>query len=309
MIISEAVAISPDALGYPRIPGIFTHAQQQGWQRLTQALDNTPLFMQLFHTGRIAHRFNLPDNSTIYAPSAIAANGEIYTDAGGMQPFPLPTAMNTEAIKQVVAQFSQAAANAIAAGCAGVELHAANGYLLEQFLHPSSNRRTDEYGGSIQQRCRLLFEVVEAVSQTIGPEKTALRLSPLGTFNDMPAYPDRDADYLWLIQQLNCYSLAYLHLVNPSLATANRQQIKQQWRNHYQGNLLLCGDYDAETAEQELQQPCCDLIAVGRPFISNPDLVTRWQQKQPLTAWQPQTLYTPGPTGYTDYPYWSASAS
>ena len=198
----------------------------------------------------------------------------------------------------------QGAKNAIAAGFDGVELHGANGYLLEQFIRPNSNVRTDEYGGSIENRARFVLEVVDATIAAIGKDKVGIRLSPFGVFNDMPNYPAMASDYTYLAQQLNARGVVYIHLVDhsPMGAPEVPQSIKETFRKEFTGCLILSGGYDAKRAEADLSAQKCDLIAIGRPFLANPDLVTRWQtgaaENQPDHA----TFYTPGAKGYTDYP-------
>ena len=306
LIITEGTSPSPNGLGYARIPGIFSAAQVAGWQRVTDAVhaQGAKMFMQLMHTGRIGHALNLPAGARVLAPSAVAAAGEIYTDAEGMKPNAMPQEMSAADIKAAIGEFVQAAQNAVAAGCDGVELHAANGYLLEQFIRPNSNRRTDRYGGSIENRARFVLEVAEAVIVAIGKDKVGIRLSPFGVFNDMPLYDAMEADYTWLAQQLNARGLAYIHLVDHSAMGAPPvpDSIKAAFRSAFKGTLILSGGYDAARAESDLSAGKCDLVAVGRPFLANPDLVARWKTGAALNAPDFNTFYTPGPKGYTDYP-------
>ena len=215
-IISEGVSPSPNGLGYPRFPGIFSQQQTDAWSPITRAVhaEGAKFFMQLMHTGRISHPLNLPAGAHVLAPSAVAADGEIYTDAEGLKPHPVPAAMTQAEIETTKQEYVQAAKNAITAGCDGVELHAANGYLLEQFIRPNTNIRTDEYGGPIQKRARFVLEVAADVIQAIGKDKVGIRLSPFGTFNDMPLYDDMAADYAYLSEQLNALGLVYLHIVD-----------------------------------------------------------------------------------------------
>jgi N-ethylmaleimide reductase len=247
----------------------------------------------------------LPEGARALAPSAIAAVGEMYTDAQGMKPLPTPQVMTEDDIKTAVEEFAQSATNAMQAGFDGVELHGANGYLLEQFIRPTSNRRTDGYGGSIEKRARFALETVEAVIRAIGKEKVGIRLSPFGVFNDMPDYPEQEADYEYLARQLNEQKLLYLHVVDHSFIGAPPvpAKIKQKFRELFKGTLILSGGYDAARAEKDLVDGRCDLIAVGRPILANPDLIARWQAGAALNAPDFDTLYTPGPQGYTDYPY------
>lgn len=306
LIVTEGVSPSPNGLGYPRIPGIFSQEQVAGWKPVTQAAHagGAKIFMQLMHTGRIAHPLNLPPGARVLAPSAIAAAGDIYTDAEGMKQNALPEAMTQADLDTTRAEFAQAAKNAFAAGCDGVEVHAANGYLLEQFLRPNSNQRTDAYGGSIENRARFVLEVVDAAIAAIGKDKVGIRLSPYGVFNDMSLYDAMEADTLWLAQQLNARELVYVHLLDHSAmgTPAVPDSIKQAFRAAFKGTLILCGGYDAARAEQDLAAGKCDLVAAGRPFIANPDLVARWQAGAPVNAPDMNTFYTPGAAGYTDYP-------
>lgn len=306
LIITEGTSPSPNGLGYPRIPGIFSAEQVAGWKRITSAVHpkGARMFMQFMHCGRIGHPLNLPAGARVLGPSAIAAAGDIYTDAEGMKQNALPQAMSEADIKTAVEEYAQAAKNAVEAGFDGVELHGANGYLLEQFIRPSSNQRTDQYGGPIENRARFPLEVVDAVIKAIGKDKVGIRLSPYGVFNDMPLYDAMDADYTYLAQQLNARGLVYIHLVDHSPMGAPKvpDSIKQMFRNVFKGSLILSGGYDAKRAEEDLAENKCDLIAVGRAFLANPDLVARWKTGAPENAVDMSTFYTPGPKGYTDYP-------
>ncbi len=306
LIITEGTSPSPNGLGYPRIPGAFSAAQTAAWKKVTDAVHakGAKIFLQLMHTGRIGHPLNLPAGATVLAPSAVAAAGEIYTDAGGMKPHATPKAMTEADLKTALGEYVQAAKNAVAAGFDGVELHGANGYLLEQFIRPNSNQRTDAYGGSIENRARFVLEVAKAVIAAIGKDKVGIRLSPYGAFNDMPPYPEMEADYAYLARQLNALGLAYVHLVDHSSmgAPAVPQSIKDTFRKEFKGALILSGGYDAARAEADLAAGKADLIAFGRPFLANPDLIKRWQSGAALNAPDPNTFYTPGPKGYTDYP-------
>jgi N-ethylmaleimide reductase len=305
LIITEGTSPSPNGLGYPRIPGIFSPEQVDGWRKVATAVHEggAKIFVQLMHTGRIGHPLNLPKGARVLGPSAIAAAGEIYTDAEGMKPHPTPEPMNEADIKATIEEFAQAARNAIAAGCDGVELHAANGYLLEQFIRPSSNQRTDSYGGSIENRARFVLEAAQATIAAIGAEKVGIRLSPYGTFNDMPAYTEMESDYAYLAARLNELGLVYVHLVDhsPMGAPPVPDSIRQTFRQVFKRTLILSGGYDAERAETDLKEKACDLIAIGRPFLANPDLVARWTTGAALNEIDFGTFYTPGSKGFTDY--------
>jgi len=306
LIITEGTSPSPNGLGYPRIPGIFSDAQIAGWKLVTDAVHpkGAKMFMQLMHCGRIGHPLNLPAGASVLGPSAVAAMGEMYTDAEGMKQNATPQAMSSTDIRTSIEEFAQAANNAVAAGFDGIELHSANGYLLEQFIRPNSNQRTDDYGGSIENRARFVLEVADATIKAIGKDKVGIRLSPYGVFNDMPLYNEMEADYTYLAQQLNARELAYIHLVDHSSQGAPTvpDAIKSMFRSVFKGKLILSGGYDAARAESDLAAGKCDLIAVGRPFLANPDLVARWKRGAALNMPNMETFYTPGPKGYTDYP-------
>lgn len=306
LIITEGTSPSPNGLGYPRIPGIFSAAQVAGWKRVTDAAhaQGAKMFMQLMHCGRIAHPLNLPAGARLLAPSAIAAAGDMYTDAEGMKKNGMPQAMTEADIKATVEEFARAATNAVAAGFDGIELHGANGYLLEQFIRPNSNQRTDRYGGPIENRARFVLEVVDAVIGAIGKDKVGIRLSPFGVFNDMPPYAAMEADYAWLAQQLNARGLVYIHLVDHSSMGAPPvpESMKATFRSTFKRTLILSGGYDAVRAESDLAAGKGDLVTFGRPFLANPDLVARLKAGAALNAPDFSTFYTPGDKGYIDYP-------
>ncbi|MGA8864457.1 MAG: alkene reductase [Gallionella sp.] len=306
LIITEGTSPSPNGLGYPRIPGIFSPAQVAGWKLVTDAVHarGAKIFIQFMHCGRIAHPLNLPADARVLGPSAVAAAGEMYTDAEGMKPNAMPRAMTEADIRTAIEEFAQAAKNAVAAGFDGVELHGANGYLLEQFIRPNSNQRTDRYGGSIENRARFVLEVADASIKAIGKDKVGIRLSPYGVFNDMPLYDEMGADYTYLAQQLNARGLVYIHLVDHSSTGAPvvPDSMKMAFRKIFKGKLILSGGYDAARAESDLAAGKCDLIAVGKPFLANPDLVRRWQTGAAVNEVDMNTFYTPGAKGYTDYP-------
>ncbi|MEJ2646745.1 MAG: alkene reductase, partial [Gammaproteobacteria bacterium] len=256
LIVTEGTSPSPNGLGYPRIPGIFSEAQVKGWAPVADAVHGggAKIFMQLMHTGRISHPLNLPAGARVLAPSAVAANEQMYTDAEGMRPLPVPEAMNDADIAAAIEEFAQAARNAVEAGMDGVELHAANGYLLEQFIRPNTNRRNDGYGGPIENRARFVLEVARAAIDAVGKERVGIRLSPFGVFNDMPLYDAMEADYRYLIGELNALGLAYVHLVDHSSMGAPTVPvaIKEACRQLFKGTLILSGGYDASRAESDL---------------------------------------------------------
>jgi N-ethylmaleimide reductase len=311
LIITEGVAPSPNGLGYARIPGIFNKQQVEGWKKVTSAVQGNggKIVVQLMHTGRISHPLNMPEGSQVLAPSAVKAAGQMWTDSQMMQDFPTPKAMTAEDLKLTKAEFVTAAKNAIEAGFDGVELHGANGYLLEQFLSPVSNIRTDEYGGSIENRCRFVLEVVAALVAAIGKDKTAIRLSPYGVASDMPHYPEIDATYYYLSEQLNSLGISYIHIVDHSAmgAPAVPLEMKKQIRHNFGNTLILAGGYNKETAEADIESRRGDLVAFGRPFINNPDLVDRfknsWQLSEDLKM---DLFYSADEKGYTDYPFYNS---
>lgn len=307
LIITEGTSPSPNGLGYSRIPGIFSDAQVEGWKKVTKAVHakQGKIFVQLMHTGRIGHPLNLPPHALLVSPSAVQPKAKMFTDQEGLQDIPVPKGMSSEDLEHARMEFINAAAKAIKAGFDGVELHNANGYLLEQFLSPFSNMRNDQYGGSIENRCRFILEVVEGVCKTIGAGRTGIRLSPYGVASDMPHYPEIEDTYTYLAEKLDTIGIAYIHLVDHSSMGAPEVPlaIKKTIRKKFMGTLILSGGYTPERADNDLESGFADLIAFGKPFINNPDLVSRIQQDQPLnTELDTVTFYSPGPKGYTDYP-------
>ncbi|HPT11605.1 MAG TPA: alkene reductase [Bacteroidales bacterium] len=310
LIITEGTSPSPNGLGYCRIPGIFSPEQVEGWKKVTTSVHKggARIFVQLMHTGRVGHKLNLPEGAELLAPSALKPDGQIWTDVSQMQDYQVPGEMNIDDIIKTRNEFVRAAKNAIAAGFDGVELHAANGYLLEQFLCPSSNIRKDNYGGSIENRSRFVLETVKSVSDAIGKEKTAIRISPYGVSNGLQLYPEIDATYKYLAEKLNSIGIAYIHIVDHSSmgAPVVSHELKKEIRKIFKNTLILSGGYDVERAESDIKSGHGDLIAFGRPFISNPDLPERLLKSYPLVSPDMATFYTPGSKGYTDYPVYKA---
>ncbi|MDP1621261.1 MAG: alkene reductase [Bacteroidales bacterium] len=307
LIITEGTSPSPNGLGYARIPGIFNESQVAGWKKTTDAVHGKggKIFIQFMHAGRMGHQHNLPKGAEVIAPSAIAASGQMYTDNEGMQDLPVPRAMTAEDLIHTRKEFMKSSINAITAGFDGVELHGANGYLLEQFLSPMSNQRNDEYGGTIENRCRFVLEVVESVGKAIGMDKVAIRLSPYGVNGGMTPYPEINDTYSYLASNLDRLGILYIHLVDHSAMGAPEVpiEIKQTIREKMRNTLILAGGYSKETAERDLQNGLADLIAFGKPFISNPDLVERMMNDWPLnTDWDFNTFYSADAKGYNDYP-------
>ncbi len=307
LIITEGVSPSPNGLGYARIPGIYSSQQVDGWKLVTTAVHGkgAKIFCQLMHTGRISHSLNMPDGSQLLAPSAVKADGQMWTDTKQMQDFPVPKAMTDNDLLLTKAEYVTAAKNAIEAGFDGVELHGANGYLLEQFLSPVSNIRTDNYGGSIENRARFVLEVAEAVSTAIGKGKTAIRLSPYGVASDMPHYPEIAPTYAYLSEQLYKLGIGYIHIVDHSAMGAPIVPIEMKniIRSNFKNTIILSGGYDKAKAEDAIDIGLGDLVAFGRPFINNPDLVERYKNDWPLSQSLLMDLfYTADEKGYTGYP-------
>ncbi|MFD0860605.1 alkene reductase [Sungkyunkwania multivorans] len=307
LIITEGTAPSPNGVGYPRIPGIYNPEQTTAWKKVTDAVHDNggKIFIQLMHTGRISHPENMPAGAQVLSSSALAAHTtKMYVDGKGEQPLPTPKAMTQRDIELVIEEYVEAANNAIKAGFDGVEVHAANGYLIEQFLNPVANERDDSYGGSMENRNRLAIEIVKRVADQIGKEKTGIRLSPNGVMNDIKGFDGQHEQYDMLAENLNEIGIAYIHLVNhESMGAAPLpEEIRRSIRKKFNGTLILSGGYDPETAERHLQANFGDLVAFGRPFIANPDLIERWKEDAQLNEPKQDLFYTPGREGYIDYP-------
>ncbi len=302
LIVTEGTAPSPNALGYPRIPGLFSAEQVDGWRKVTDAVHAAGgrIFAQLMHTGRIGHPINMPVDAEIIGPSAIAAAGAMFTDTDGMQPHPVPRAMTDNDIRQTIDEFVSAARNAIEAGFDGVELHGANGYLLEQFLNPNVNTRDDDFGGSVENRTRFVVAVAKAVAEAIGADRTGIRLSPHSTFNDHAAYDGVVEQYAWLAREIDALGLVYIHLVLGQ--DGMPEQTLGAIREAYSGTLIVNTGFDRDGAENVIGTGDADLVSFGVPFIANPDLVERMHGRVELAAAKPDLFYAPGPEGYVDYP-------
>ncbi|HTD04563.1 alkene reductase [Undibacterium sp.] len=306
LIITEGTSPSPNGLGYARIPGLFNEAQVRGWKLVTDAVHakGGKIFVQLMHTGRVSHAANLPADAEVLSPMTSICPGEMYTDVQGMQPHSAPRAMNADDIARAVAEYVRAARLAVEAGFDGVELHAANGYLIEQFLNANVNQRTDAYGGSAEARNRFVLDVARATAAAIGGSRVGIRLSPYGVLNGTGHFPGVEPQYLMLTKELSALGLLYIHLLDHSAMGAPPVPagLKSQLRQAFKGLSILAGGFDRASAESALADGHADLIAFGRPFIANPDLVERMRVDGSLNAPDISSLYTPGTKGYTDYP-------
>ena len=304
LIISEATPISPQGVGYPNTPGIYTPAQIDGWKAVVDAVHarGGHMFLQLWHVGRISHPSLQPAQALPVAPSAVKPDGDAFTYEG-LQPFVTPRALEATEIPGIVADYRQAALNAMQAGFDGVEIHAANGYLIDQFLRNGSNRRDDDYGGSIENRCRFLLQVTEAVTAAVGARRTGIRLSPVNPFNSMS---DSDPQPLFnaVVEALNRFGLAYLHVVEGAIHSDSPLPPfdVQAMRRRFQGLYMANGGYTRERALLAVSSGAADLVSFGELFIANPDLPERLQANATLNAPDPATYYGGGEKGYTDYP-------
>lgn len=307
LIITEATQISRLGQGYPMTPGIYTDKQLEGWKKVTKAVhkEGGRIFLQLWHVGRISHSSLHPKEGLPVAPSAIQPKGNTLTSEQKLVPFETPRALETEEIKAIVQDYRQAAVNAKNAGFDGVELHSANGYLLNQFLHGKTNHRTDEYGGSLENRARLDLEVIDQLIDVWGAGKVGIRLSPFtfaGDIHDLDALPV----YEYLLKELNSRQLAYVHFVR-ARSTENEdkkvfEKEKELWKL-YSGTIIAADGFIAETAVKYLENRWADAVAFGRYFISNPDLPRRIELDAELNPYDRTTFYGGGEKGYTDYPF------
>jgi N-ethylmaleimide reductase len=305
LIISEATQISPQGKGYAYTPGIYSPKQVAAWRRVTDAVhaNRGHMFLQLWQVGRISHPSLQPDGALPVAPSAIKPEGQAFTESG-FQPHVTPRALDVEELPGIVEQYRQAARNAMDAGFDGVEIHAANGYLLDQFLRDKTNHRSDRYGGSRENRARLLFEVTEAVVGVWSGDRVGIRISPLSPFNDI-ADSDPEALFTYVVEQLNRFALVYLHVIEGT--TQGPREVPggfdlQRLRRRFKGLYIANNDYTLELAIEARRRNLADLIAFGRLFIANPDLVERLRTGMPLNEPDRSTFYGGGAEGYTDYP-------
>lgn len=307
LIITEGISPSDNGLGYARIPGLFTAEHAKAWKHVTEAVhhDKSRIFAQLMHCGRVAHPDNMMSGLEIVAPSPIALKDEkMWTDQNGYQDYPVPEELSESEIRSLIEEYAHSADLAMQAGFDGVELHGANGYLIDQFLNPASNHRHDDWGGNIENRLRFAIEVTKAVAKKIGPEKVGFRMSPYGVFNGMAVYSNIEDLFERLAAELQKIGILYVHIVDHSSMGAPevKPSVKKVIRQNFKGVVILSGGYDLKRAEKDLAEKNGDLFAFGRPFISNPKLVSKLKKHHPLTPANPKTFYTPGPEGYTDYP-------
>jgi N-ethylmaleimide reductase len=303
MIITEATQISPQGVGYPFTPGIHSPQQIESWQEVTQAVHarGGRIVLQLWHVGRISHPSLQPDGALPVAPSAIRPAGDAFTYTG-LQPFVTPRALEAEEIPALVEQYAQAAHHALQAGFDGVEIHAANGYLIDQFLRDGSNRRTDAYGGSLENRLRFLQQVTAAVCGVAGADRVGVRISPENGFNDMHD-SDPQTTFEQVASLLDSFGLAYLHVVEGDMTSGSRILDYGRIRALFVGSYLANGRYDLARAQQAIQSGAADMVSFGVLYIANPDLVERFRRGAALNEPDPATFYGGDERGYTDYPF------
>ncbi|HEX2202601.1 MAG TPA: alkene reductase [Longimicrobium sp.] len=317
LIVTEGTQVSPQGVGYPNTPGMHTDAQVEGWRKVTEAVHagGGRIFAQLWHVGRVSHPSLQPGGALPVAPSPVGIEGQVYTYQG-LQPYVTPRALETEEIGGIVADFEAAARRAFAAGFDGVELHGANGYLIDQFLRDGSNRRDDRYGGSVPNRVRFLEEVTEAVTRVWGGDRVGVRVSPTGAYNGM-ADSDPEATFSYAAYALNAFGLAYLHVVEPVGEGDNPKnaiysqggRISPTLRAIFRGAFVANGGYGAETGNAVLAGGGADLVSFGTSFLANPDLPRRLAEGAPLNPPDRATFYGGDARGYTDYPTLDALAA
>ena len=307
LIIAECGTTSHSAHCYVRQPGIYTQEQIAAWRRVTDSVHKAGgrMFIQLNHGGRAGHPLNQPPGAEIVGPSPVAMKGTRYTDQHGETSTPVPREMTLDDIRDVVDSFGAAAGNAMAAGFDGIELHCSTGYIMEQFLNPSSNHRTDRYGGSVENRARFVIELLEAVSEAIGPDRVGIRVSPYSFINDLVGeYPGMEDTYRLLIDHMNRLGILYQHLKDVSSlgGAVFKKPLRDEMRRRFKGLTLQNGGFNKERAEATLAAGEGDAIVFGRPFIANPDLVARLKNDWPIATHDDKTVYTMGPKGLIDYP-------
>ncbi len=311
LIISEGTQISQQGIGYPWTPGIHTDEQIEGWKKVTKAVHEKDgkIFAQIWHVGRVSHpRYH--NGEPPVAPSAVKPEGQIFTE-DGMKDFVTPRALETDEIPGIIEDYAKAASNAIKAGFDGVEIHGANGYLIDQFLKDGTNKRNDQYGGNLKNRVRFALEVVDAVADTIGTEKTGIRFSPAGRNQGISDSNPKET-FGYLLEQLNDFNLAYVHLMEPmnNVSDLNNYptEVTKYFREIYEGTIVTNTGYDQESGNKAIKDGIADLVAYGRPFIANPDLPARFEAGAKLNEPNQSTFYGGGEEGYTDYPFLNESA-
>jgi N-ethylmaleimide reductase len=318
LIISEATQISQQGQGYPATPGIHSAEQVDGWKLITDAVhkEGGKIFLQLWHVGRISHSSHQPNGGLPVAPSAITPTGKVFTSDWKQADYETPRALETAELSGIIADYKQAAINAMAAGFDGIEVHGANGYLLDQFLEDGSNKRTDNYGGSIENRARLLLEAVDVAIEVWGKGRVGVRLSPYGTFSDM-SDSDPMALFTYVLEQLSARGIAYVHMIEPRSTSAggsdavahDAPSTSQIFRKSFNGTFISAGGYDAQSAKHAVESGAVDAVAFGRHYIANPDLLDRLKTGAPLNAYNRATFYGGAEKGYTDYPYLDEKAA
>jgi len=304
LIITEASQVSAEGVGYPGTPGIYSDDQVAGWKKVTDAVheEGGHIFIQLWYCGRISHPDLLPNNQTPVAPSAIIPEGGEAVTFEGMKAFVTPRALEIDEITDIVAQYKQAAEMAKKAGFDGVEVHGANGYLIDQFLRDGSNQRADQYGGNVENRMHFLNEVLDAVLEVWPSNQVGIRLSPENSFNSISDSKPFE-HFSYYIQQLNRRNLAYLHVLEGDMMSKSSNVDYRALRSHYEGLYMANNGYDKVRAEASLKRGDSDFIAFGVPYITNPDLVYRYQHNLPLNEADFNTFYGGDERGYTDYPF------
>lgn len=306
LIISEGTQISEQGVGYPWTPGIHSDKQIEGWEKVTDAVHEADgrIFAQIWHVGRISHP-SFHDGKLPVAPSAVKPDGQAFTPEG-MKDFVEPRALATDEIPGIIDDYVQAAENALEAGFDGVEIHGANGYLIDQFIQDSTNKRDDQYGDSVENRARFALEVTEAVADAIGSDKVGIRLSPSGEFNDMHDSNPKHT-FTYLINQLNQFNLAYLHLVEPLSDVSDLEnylvEVTPFFRNIYEGTIIACGGHTKESGNEAIGENNTDLVAYAQLFLANPDLPERFAAGASLNEPNPDTYYGGEKEGYIDYPF------
>jgi len=309
LIIAEGTSPSPNGVGYANMPGLYSDEQMKLWKSITNDVHEAggKIFLQVMHTGRVGHPNNLPDGAKVLGPSPVAQVGEISTYDLDKQSYPVPKEMTTIEVQEAINEFVHCAKLSVQAGFDGIEIHGAHGYLPNQFLNQSSNKRTDAYGGSRENRMRFLLEIIEGCTKAIGSQKVGLRISPFSYADSQENHDELIALYSLLVKELNAFDLSYLHISHMGDALPLKFEFWKTIRRIYCGNLMLCGDFTKESAEEALQNGAADLIAFGRDFIANPDLVERFKNNWPLAERDRTYWYTLGAVGLIDFPAYQDS--